>query len=90
VNQGESAEQVRGFLQAEGVQLQHVLLDRPGQWAARFDVVGYPTTLFFDAQGRLVARRVGELSSATLQAKVQALLAPEAQAPGARPAITPQ
>lgn len=93
VNQGESAEQVRSFLQAEAVQLQHVLLDRPGRWAARFDVVGYPTTLFFDAQGRLVARRMGELSSATLQAKVQALLAPEAQAPqapGARPAITPQ
>lgn len=81
VNQGESAQQVGSFLQAEGVQLQHVLLDRRGSWAARFDVVGYPTTLFFDAQGRLVARRVGELSSATLQAKVQALLEPQAPGP---------
>ena len=34
-----------------------------------------PTTLFFDALGRLQEVRVGELSEATLQQKVRALQA---------------
>jgi len=33
----------------------------------------YPTTLFFDARGRFVATRIGELSVATLTEKLQLL-----------------
>ncbi|MGE5452052.1 MAG: TlpA family protein disulfide reductase [Acidobacteriota bacterium] len=38
--------------------------------AARFAATGYPTTLFFDAQGRLVSQRMGEVSWPTLSDKV--------------------
>ena len=70
VNQGESAPQVQAYLAQHGLRLPHVLLDPKGQVAATFDASAYPTTLFFDAQGRLVARRTGEVSWATLLDKV--------------------
>ena len=66
INQGESAEKVRAWLSGRGMTLQNVLLDRRGQSTAALDAAGLPTTLFYDAQGRLVARRIGELSPATL------------------------
>ncbi|MEW6099970.1 MAG: TlpA disulfide reductase family protein [Pseudomonadota bacterium] len=66
LNQGEAAAHVRGWLQSEGLTLKNVLLDPPRQASAYFRQQGYPTTLFFDRQGRLVAVRVGELSAATL------------------------
>ena len=66
VNQGESAERVQAWLAGRGLVLHNVLLDRRGQSTAALDAAGLPTTLFYDAQGRLVARRLGELSPATL------------------------
>ncbi len=66
VNQGESAEKVQAWLAGRGLVLNNVLLDRRGQSTAALDAAGLPTTLFYDAQGRLVARRIGELSPATL------------------------
>jgi thiol-disulfide isomerase/thioredoxin len=76
VNQGESAAQVQAYLSRHQLQLQHVLLDPKGQMAAAYDASAYPTTLFLDARGRLVARRTGELSWATLQEKVRAMREP--------------
>lgn len=73
VNQGESAGKVQGFLAAQGLGLQNVLLDAAGQLAARTGSVGYPTTLFYDARGRLHSRHVGELSEATLTEKLAEL-----------------
>lgn len=73
VNQGETAVQVQAYLARHGLRLQHVLLDPKGQVAAAFGASAYPTTLFFDARGRLVARRTGELSWATLMQKVEAM-----------------
>ena len=66
INQGESADKVRAWLSVRGMTLLNVLLDRRGQSTAALDAAGLPTTLFYDAQGRLVARRIGELSPATL------------------------
>lgn len=66
INQGESADKVRTWLSGRGMALQNVLLDRRGQSTAALNAAGLPTTLFFDAEGRLVARRIGELSPATL------------------------
>jgi hypothetical protein len=43
-----------------------MLLDVNGQTAAAFKQRALPMTLFFDAEGRLVSTRIGELSSATL------------------------
>lgn len=66
INQGESAARVQTWLAGRELTLKHVLLDPRGQTTAATDAAGLPTTLFYDAQGRLVARRLGELSSATL------------------------
>jgi thiol-disulfide isomerase/thioredoxin len=70
VNQGEPAERVRSWLSGRGLELRNVLIDGRGQAGAAFDQQGLPTTLFFDAEGRLVGRRIGELSSATLGEKL--------------------
>lgn len=83
VNQAEALADVQGFLASRGLVLRNVLLDTRGEVAARLDVRAYPTTLFFDAQGRLVERRVGELSAATLAQKLDAVKQVAKQ--GARP-----
>lgn len=66
VNQGESKQVVEQFLAAGRLNLKNVLLDKPGAVARSFSVVGYPTTLFFDASGKLVYQHMGPLSEATL------------------------
>ncbi len=73
LNQGEEATQVQRWLNRNGLPLRNVLLDPRRQAGAFFHQQGYPTTLFFDARGELVATRVGELSAATLQQKLQGL-----------------
>jgi len=75
LNQGESTEVVQGFLQAQQLQLQHVLIDPKGQAGSAFKQRALPTTLFFDAQGRLQFSRVGELSHASLSEKLSRLRA---------------
>ena len=73
LSQRESAEAVRDFLADHRFDLRNVLLDVDGQAGARFDQFALPTTLFFDATGRLVDQRVGELSHATLAQRLDAL-----------------
>ncbi|MEW6706061.1 MAG: TlpA disulfide reductase family protein [Pseudomonadota bacterium] len=73
VNQGETAEAVRGYLQQQGLPLQQVLLDPSMRAGAVFQQRGLPTTLFFDAEGRLVSSRMGELSEAVLAQRMQRL-----------------
>lgn len=66
-NQGESAQQTRAFLEAEGLQLKDVLLDPASQTMQAVASSGLPTTLFFDEHGRLVDTHLGELSMASLK-----------------------
>jgi thiol-disulfide isomerase/thioredoxin len=73
VNQGETAAQVQAYLTRHGLPLQHMLLDPKGKVAAAYGASAYPTTVFIDARGRLVERRMGELTWATLMQKVQAI-----------------
>jgi thioredoxin-like negative regulator of GroEL len=73
VNQGEPADVVRRYLSDEDLALANVLLDGEGRLAKAIGVPGLPTTLFFDASGRLVDQRVGELSKATLAQRLEAL-----------------
>ena len=75
LNQGEDSAQVQRWLQRNRLPLRNVLIDPRRQAGAFFHQSGYPTTLFFDARGELVATRVGELSAATLQQKLQELTA---------------
>ncbi|OHX11191.1 thiol:disulfide interchange protein [Chromobacterium sphagni] len=73
VNQGESQDAVARYLQAEGLRLDHVLLDPAGALGREYGSAALPTTLFFNAQGRLTASHLGELSAASLAGKLQAL-----------------
>ncbi|OWQ84419.1 hypothetical protein CDN99_24295 [Roseateles aquatilis] len=70
INQGESPERVAAWLRGQRLSLRNVALDEPRRAGAAFQQRAYPTTLFFDASGRLTGRRVGELSQAALEAGV--------------------
>lgn len=67
VNQGESAQQARAFLESQGLQLKDVLLDPASQTMQAVASRGLPTTLFFDEHGRLVDTHLGELTMASLK-----------------------
>ncbi len=66
LNQRESSQQVASYLSDSGLELRNVLLDRDGEAGTALGHRLLPTTLFFDAEGRLVDTRLGELSAATL------------------------
>jgi thiol-disulfide isomerase/thioredoxin len=73
-DQGESPQAVRRYLDDEILTpLEHVLLDAGSALRRKAGARGLPTTLFFDASGRLVDRHVGPLSRDELRAKVDAL-----------------
>lgn len=73
LNQGEAAETVQKFLSARNLTLENVLLDPQGAIAKQYEARGLPTTLFFDATGRLIDKRMGELSHATLMDRLSAI-----------------
>ena len=73
LNQGESADRVAAWLQTRKLPLRNVLMDGNKQAGAAFKQRALPTTLFFDAKGRLVSMRIGELSAATLNERLQVL-----------------
>jgi thiol-disulfide isomerase/thioredoxin len=76
LNQGDGAETVRHFLALRNPALRNVLLDAHGQLAGMLGHHALPTTLFFDARGRLIDTRIGELSRATLEERLDALTPP--------------
>lgn len=73
LNQGEAAEKVGDFLSGEKLALRNVLLDRQGEASGQLGQRALPTTLFFDASGRLVDTRIGEVSLATLTERLLAI-----------------
>lgn len=79
VNNAESADTVKSWLAAQKLPLKNVLLDSGGQTGAAFKQQGLPTTLFFDAEGRLVSTRIGELSLATLTRDLRIVLKPDTE-----------
>lgn len=68
VNIGESPQEIEAFTRTLSVPLSPILRDPQGKVPARLEVRGYPTTLVLDSQGRLLYRRSGELSEASLKA----------------------
>ncbi|WP_348946617.1 TlpA disulfide reductase family protein [Chitinibacter sp. FCG-7] len=72
-NQGESAELIKRYLSTNQLKLNNVLVDPEMQLSKSTSSVAYPTTLFFNAQGQLIERRAGEVSSATLARSIEAL-----------------
>jgi len=70
VNQVEDAAIVSRFLSQEGLQLANVFTDRAGEIGRRVDSFAMPTTLFLDRHGPLSLRHVGELDTASLEARL--------------------
>lgn len=78
-NQGETADAVRKYLAAEDIALENVLLDAHAQLGSLTGSGALPTTLFYNAKGTLVERRLGELSTATLIARLESFSAAPAR-----------
>ena len=75
VNQGEEPGVIAAYLDREGLALGNVLVDPQSSVGAALGHGGLPTTLFFDASGRLAGTRIGELSQATLNQRLAELRA---------------
>ena len=73
VNQGEAAPTIARFLARHGLALRNVLVDPERRTGLVLGHRALPTTLFFDARGRLVDTRIGELSQATLAQRLAAV-----------------
>ncbi len=66
VNVREGADVVRPYVEQQGIPYA-VVLDADGRTAQQYQVSGYPTTYFLDAEGRVIARHVGELNAQALE-----------------------
>ncbi|MDM7324141.1 MAG: TlpA disulfide reductase family protein [Thermus sp.] len=73
VSQGEGPGVVRSFLEDVRLAPEWVLLDPETRLSQALKTQGLPTTFFFDGEGRLVARHMGELSEALLLGYLRAL-----------------
>jgi len=75
VNQGESDTAVRHYLAGLGLPLREVLLDTGSRLGPVVGSRGLPTTLFYDAQGRLADAHFGVLNAAALESRLRTLRA---------------
>jgi len=73
VNQGEDVALVNRFLDEQSLELGNVLLDARTALGDVTGAMAMPTTLFYDAEGRLVDTHFGELSHATLRQGLERL-----------------
>jgi len=75
-NQGEDGATVQHYLTASRLDLANVLLDPGARLGREVGSTGLPTTLFYDANGRMADTHVGELSPASLASKLKRLRTP--------------
>ena len=71
MNQGEDPATIASFLSGQDLRLENVLRDPHSQAMVATGTRGLPTTLYYDAQGRLVDSHMGELSRASLADALQ-------------------
>jgi len=64
---------VGAFLRGAALNLRNVVVDPSSSVSRATGARGLPTTLFFDAQGRLADVHMGELTRAGLEHKLQRL-----------------
>ena len=69
-NQGESAATTQRYLSGSSLNLANVLLDSGAELGRAIGSTALPTTLFYDANGRLVDTHLGALSAASLASKL--------------------
>jgi len=79
VNQGETAAAVQAYLARSGLRLEQVWLDPGSALGPALGSRGLPTTLFLDAQGRIMDTHMGMLNAAALRVRLQRL---QSAAPG--------
>jgi thiol-disulfide isomerase/thioredoxin len=72
-DQGEDARTVQRYLSAASLELDNVLLDAGARMGRAVGSGGLPTTLFYDANGRLVDTHVGQLTAGSLASKLDRL-----------------
>lgn len=65
---GDNAGRIREF--AHALQVSYPIIAGNEQLMAEFKVKAYPTTLLFDAQGKLVFTRLGQVTRAELDARL--------------------
>ena len=82
VDQGEVAFTVQKFLGDSQLVVANVLLDPGKKLGEQLGPMALPTTLFYDASGRLVETHLGALSPATLADKLKKLGIPGLSEPG--------
>jgi thiol-disulfide isomerase/thioredoxin len=73
VNQGEGVAAIQSYLSRQHLDIDNVFSDPVGAVAQRMATYAYPTTLFFDSEGVLFMRQVGELNPATLDERLAML-----------------
>lgn len=71
INQGDERRIVEEFLSRSDFEVHDVLLDPDSRAAQLSNARVFPTTLFYDARGRLLDIHVGELSRAALAERMQ-------------------
>lgn len=72
-NQGEDAATIADFLRQHPIPPATLAHDPAQTLSQAVNVRGFPTTLFVDAEGRIVQRHIGELSRASLSARLAEL-----------------
>jgi thiol-disulfide isomerase/thioredoxin len=73
VNQGESPATVNDFLASQGLSLRNLELDPSLAVARAVGARAFPTTLFYDGTGKLLAVHLGPFSRATFQSALETL-----------------
>ncbi|OTG92375.1 TlpA disulfide reductase family protein [Acinetobacter sp. ANC 3832] len=73
INQGEDTSTIQQYMLNNQLHLHHVLLDPEGLTAQSTGMYGLPSTLFFDASGKLIDTHMGEINHAVLDQKVKKL-----------------
>jgi thiol-disulfide isomerase/thioredoxin len=73
VDQGEELAEIERFLHSQRLALRNVFADRLRQVGTATNSIGMPTTLFFNRQGELIARHVGEIDATSLAAALAPL-----------------
>ncbi|WP_434672458.1 prolipoprotein diacylglyceryl transferase family protein [Pseudomonas sp. R1-15] len=84
VNQAESMQSVSTYLATQGLSLTNVLFDGSGRLGQAVGSMALPTTLFYNAEGRLLGSHLGELSEASLARALENF-----ETPGSTTAIHP-
>jgi cytochrome c biogenesis protein CcmG, thiol:disulfide interchange protein DsbE len=66
VNVRETADVVQPYLDKQGIAYP-VVLDSDGRTAQHYQITGFPTTYFLNAEGHVMARHVGQLNAQALE-----------------------